>query len=47
MSLATEYDHCHAKVLEADSDHADESSPWYTLILEYVYPLIGQKKVSS
>lgn len=43
MSLATEYDQWHIKVLEADPDHADESSPWYKLVLEYLEPVDGKR----
>jgi ubiquinone/menaquinone biosynthesis C-methylase UbiE len=43
MSLATEYDQWHTKVLEADPDHPDESSPWYKLVLEYLAPVEGKR----
>jgi 2-polyprenyl-3-methyl-5-hydroxy-6-metoxy-1,4-benzoquinol methylase len=39
MSLATEYDLWHTKVLQSDPDHPDESSPWYKLVLEYLEPI--------
>jgi ubiquinone/menaquinone biosynthesis C-methylase UbiE len=43
MSLATEYDKWHTKVFESDPGHADESSPWYQIVLEFLPPLQGQR----
>jgi 2-polyprenyl-3-methyl-5-hydroxy-6-metoxy-1,4-benzoquinol methylase len=43
MSLATEYDQWHTGVLEADPDHADESSPWYKLVLEFLPSVQAQR----
>lgn len=43
MSLATEYDKWHTKVFESDPEHADESSPWYQLVLEFLPPVEGKK----
>jgi ubiquinone/menaquinone biosynthesis C-methylase UbiE len=43
MSLATEYDQWHSKVFEADPEHADESSPWYQLVLEFLPPVEGKR----
>jgi ubiquinone/menaquinone biosynthesis C-methylase UbiE len=39
MTLATEYDKWHTKVLESDPGHADESSPWYQIVLEFLPPV--------
>src|SRR5579864_6343156 len=35
MSLAAEYDKWHEKVFESDPEHADESSPWYNIVMDY------------
>ena len=43
MSLATEYDQWHTKVLESDPEHPDESSPWYKLVLEFLTPVQGKR----
>jgi ubiquinone/menaquinone biosynthesis C-methylase UbiE len=43
MSLATEYDQWHTKVLESDPDHPDESSPWYNLVLEFLPSVEGKR----
>jgi 2-polyprenyl-3-methyl-5-hydroxy-6-metoxy-1,4-benzoquinol methylase len=43
MSLATEYDQWHTKVLESAPDHPDESSPWYKLVLEFLPPVEGKR----
>jgi ubiquinone/menaquinone biosynthesis C-methylase UbiE len=43
MSLATEYDQWHTKVLESDPEHPDESSPWYKLVLEFLAPVRGKR----
>jgi ubiquinone/menaquinone biosynthesis C-methylase UbiE len=43
MSLSTEYDQWHTKVLESDPDHPDESSPWYKLVLEFLPPVQGKR----
>jgi len=43
MSLATEYDKWHAKVFESDPEHADESSPWYQIVLEFLPPVQGKR----
>jgi ubiquinone/menaquinone biosynthesis C-methylase UbiE len=43
MSLATEYDKWHTRVFESDPGHADESSPWYQIVLEYLPPLEGRR----
>ncbi len=42
MSLRTEYDIWHQRVFDADPGHADESSPWYRLVLEYLGPVEGR-----
>jgi ubiquinone/menaquinone biosynthesis C-methylase UbiE len=36
MSLATEYDNWHAKIFASNPGHADESSPWYQIVLEFL-----------
>jgi ubiquinone/menaquinone biosynthesis C-methylase UbiE len=43
MSLATEYDNWHTKVFESDPEHADESSPWYQLVMEFLPPVQGRR----
>jgi ubiquinone/menaquinone biosynthesis C-methylase UbiE len=43
MSLATEYDQWHTKVLESDPEHLDESSPWYKLVLEFLPAVEGKR----
>jgi len=43
MSLATEYDKWHTKVFESDPGHADESSPWYQIVLEFLPALEGKR----
>jgi ubiquinone/menaquinone biosynthesis C-methylase UbiE len=43
MSLATEYDKWHEKVFESDPEHADESSPWYKIVLEHLPPVQGKQ----
>jgi ubiquinone/menaquinone biosynthesis C-methylase UbiE len=43
MSLATEYDKWHTRVFESDPEHADESSPWYQIVLEYLPPVEGKR----
>jgi ubiquinone/menaquinone biosynthesis C-methylase UbiE len=39
MTLATEYDKWHTKVFESDPEHADESSPWYKIVLQFLPPV--------
>lgn len=39
MGLAGEYDEWHTKVYESDPGHADESSPWYRLVREFLPPV--------
>lgn len=43
MSVATEYDKWHEKVFETDPEHADESSPWYQIVLEFLPPVQGKR----
>jgi ubiquinone/menaquinone biosynthesis C-methylase UbiE len=43
MSLASEYDKWHTKVFDSDPEHADESSPWYQLVLNYLPPAQGRR----
>jgi ubiquinone/menaquinone biosynthesis C-methylase UbiE len=42
MSLATEYDRWHNDAFESGPEHADESAPWYRLVLEYLGNLEGK-----
>ena len=42
MTLATEYDRWHNDVFESGPEHADESAPWYRLVLEYLGNLEGK-----
>lgn len=44
MSLATEYDKWHTAVFESDPEHADESSPWYQIVLEFL-PSVKDKRI--
>ncbi len=39
MSLSSEYDRWHEQVAGLDVQHADENSPWYRLVLEYLDPV--------
>lgn len=43
MNLATEYDKWHTSVFESDPEHADESSPWYQLVMEYLPAVEGTR----
>lgn len=43
MSLATQYDQWHRRVFDSCPEHADESSPWYTLVLEYLAPVENKR----
>jgi SAM-dependent methyltransferase len=43
MSLATEYNDWHQRVYDAGPAHADEESPWYRLVSEYLVPLKGKR----
>lgn len=43
MSLATEYDDWHKRVFESDKEHADERTPWYDLVLDYLIPVQGKR----
>jgi ubiquinone/menaquinone biosynthesis C-methylase UbiE len=43
MSLANKYDRWHQNVLESDPEHADETSPWYRLVLEYMQDIAGMR----
>jgi ubiquinone/menaquinone biosynthesis C-methylase UbiE len=43
MGLATEYDKWHTRVFESDPGHADESSPWYQIVLEYLPSVDGRR----
>jgi SAM-dependent methyltransferase len=41
MSLRTEYDVWHQRVFDADPEHEDASSPWYSLVREVLGPVAG------
>ena len=43
MSLATEYNQWHQRVFDSAPEQADEESPWYRLVLEYLIPLTGKR----
>jgi ubiquinone/menaquinone biosynthesis C-methylase UbiE len=43
MSLGSQYDFWHRRVHQSDPGHADESSPWYRLVLEYLEPVEGKR----
>jgi SAM-dependent methyltransferase len=43
MTLAAEYDKWHTSVFESDPEHADESSPWYQLVMEYLPAVEGKR----
>lgn len=44
MSLAAEYDKWHTNVYQFDPKHADESSPWYRIVLEFLPP-VHEKRI--
>ncbi len=43
MNLATQYDAWHQRVSDSCPEHADESSPWYRLVLEYLPPVENKR----
>jgi ubiquinone/menaquinone biosynthesis C-methylase UbiE len=43
MSLATEYNEWHQRVFDSAPERADEESPWYRQVLEYLVPLKGKR----
>jgi ubiquinone/menaquinone biosynthesis C-methylase UbiE len=43
VNLSTAYDRWHQRVYDLCPEHADESSPWYALVLEYLAPLQGKR----
>ena len=43
MSLAAKYDKWHENVFQSDPEHADESSPWYKLVMEYLPDVKDQR----
>lgn len=43
MGLGQQYNEWHARVFEAEPEHADEESPWYQLLLEYLPPVKGKR----
>jgi 2-polyprenyl-3-methyl-5-hydroxy-6-metoxy-1,4-benzoquinol methylase len=44
MSLYREYDHWYERVIAANPEYADETSPWYKLVLEHLVP-VAEKHV--
>ena len=44
MTLAAEYDKWHTKVFDSDPEHADESSPWYQIVLKFL-PSVKDKRI--
>jgi len=43
MNLATQYNDWHQRVFDSAPEHADEGSPWYSLVLEYLVPIKGKR----
>lgn len=43
MGPATEYDRWHNREIDSDPERADESAPWYRLVLEYLGNLEGKR----
>jgi 2-polyprenyl-3-methyl-5-hydroxy-6-metoxy-1,4-benzoquinol methylase len=43
MSLANEYNDWHQRVFDSAPAHADEESPWYKLVLEYLVSVEGKR----
>jgi SAM-dependent methyltransferase len=43
MSLRMEYDRWHERLFNADPEHEDASSPWYTLVREQIGTVAGQR----
>jgi 2-polyprenyl-3-methyl-5-hydroxy-6-metoxy-1,4-benzoquinol methylase len=42
MNLVQEYDRWHERVFAANPEHADETSPWYKLVLDHLIPVAGK-----
>src|ERR1700694_1479275 len=43
MNLAQEYDRWHEQVIAANTEHADETSPWYRLVFEHMRTAPGKE----
>jgi ubiquinone/menaquinone biosynthesis C-methylase UbiE len=43
VNFVTGYDRWHEALAEADPGHADETAPWYQLVLEYLGDIRGRK----
>jgi ubiquinone/menaquinone biosynthesis C-methylase UbiE len=43
MDFNKEYDSWHQNVFDQAPAHADENSPWYRLVLEYLIPVSGKR----
>ena len=44
MNLVQEYDRWHERLIAANPQYADETSPWYRLVLEHLVP-VAEKQV--
>ncbi|HMD83431.1 MAG TPA: class I SAM-dependent methyltransferase [Terriglobia bacterium] len=42
IDLAREYDDWHQRAFDSAPEHADQNSPWYQLVLEYLGPVSGK-----
>jgi ubiquinone/menaquinone biosynthesis C-methylase UbiE len=42
MNLVQEYDRWYDRVIAANPEYADETSPWYRLVLEHLVPVAGK-----
>ena len=43
VNFSREYDDWHQRIFDAAPEHADEQSPWYQLVLEYLAPVEGKR----
>jgi 2-polyprenyl-3-methyl-5-hydroxy-6-metoxy-1,4-benzoquinol methylase len=43
MNIVQKYNGWHQRVFDLDPEHADESSPWYRLVLEHLVPVTGKR----
>ena len=43
VDLARTYDDWHQRVFNSEPEHADQSSPWYQLVLEYLGSVSGKR----
>ena len=43
MIRGKQYDEWHKRVFDSAPEHADEASPWYQLVLEYLGPVEGKR----